>query len=181
MTNSQFRFSALVATLPRRVFAPLSRFGIGIETPFLTSPPTCRAVAPQGLKPPKGGNPQSAIRNPQLQSHPVKASQTRSKCFSYSIVQARLSLPSPYVVGSQAQCPTNGGSPQRPILRPRQNPLLQSNPVKASQTPFSLSPLVFSLSTCFHLIPLISTSRTAIGPFSTPTPALPMESGPLTA
>ena len=44
----------------------------------------------------------------------------------------------------------------RPITpsQPAVNPQLPSNPVKASQTPFSLLPLAFSLSTMFHLIPL---------------------------
>jgi hypothetical protein len=116
--------------------------------------------------------------NPQFPSNPVKPSQTQSKCFSTSIVGASLPLASLYVVDSLPRCTTNGGLPLRCSSRgqtignwqlptsvrsdrsvrsatsPIRNPqsAIGSHPVAPSRTPLAFSP-----STYFHLIPLNST------------------------
>jgi len=66
------------------------------------------------------------------------SSQNRSKCFSTSIFGAKLPPASQYIVGSPAQCATNGGRPLRRTKRRAANSQLanrpESNPVKPSQT-----------------------------------------------
>jgi hypothetical protein len=122
------------------------------------------------------------IRNPQFQSNPDKASQSRSKCFGTVFVAPRSQPPSLHIVVSPTQHTANCTSLLRhTAIEPCQS-RFPSNPVKAGQTnPRSekavvnerISELTSENHSLIHILPDSSLASGSLTPASLAAPANP--------